>query len=106
MLSHDLFNKMELLTKDDLYQICKKYGINTKVFTYNKNNDLIQTKNECCKYDLIKLLKKFFLEKNTTDHIVYHDYNIIFFTSFVHKNCNFLSSKFLFILYIVRYEKI
>lgn len=74
MLSPDLFIKMELLSKEDLYAICKKYNINTKIYSYNKNNDVITTKNECCKYDLVKLLKNFFINKNNNDYIIYHDF--------------------------------
>ncbi len=74
MLNNEIFNAMELLTKEDLINISKSLKLNTKIKTYDNNGKSIDTKIDYCKYDLIKLIKSYFLNKDTTIGIIYHDY--------------------------------
>ena len=63
---------MEALTKQDLIKLCKKLQINTKIKTFDSNGNLIVTKNDYCSYDLVKLIKSSFINKDY--NIIYHDY--------------------------------
>lgn len=74
MIPNEIFAAMETLTKQDLLRICKKLKINTKIKTYDSNGNITSTKNDYCSYDLVKLIKSFFINKNY--QIVYHDYVI------------------------------
>lgn len=74
MLSNEIFNAMEILSKSDLINMCKKMKINTKIQTYDPNGNIVSTKYDYCTYDLIKLLKSYFVNKDNIAKIIYYDY--------------------------------
>lgn len=65
-------NKLELLDKNQLSEICNNYLINNKIYTYNHLNKLIKTNKICCKYDMIDLLNLFVNSKEKK--IIYYDF--------------------------------
>ena len=75
MLPNEIFDAMETLSKQDLVKMCRKYKINTKIKTYDSNRNIVMTKNDYCVYDLIKLIKAYFINKDSGYSIIYYDYN-------------------------------
>lgn len=67
-----LNNKLELLSKNDLSELCNLYSINNKIYTYNDSNKLIKTNIICCKYDMIELINSFL--SSTKKQIIYYNF--------------------------------
>ena len=75
MLPNEIFNAMETLSKQDLLRMCRKFKIDTKIKTYDSNRNVVKTKNDYCIYDLIKLIKAHFINKDSGYSIIYFDYS-------------------------------
>ncbi len=67
-----LYKKLELLNKNELAEICNKYSIDNKIYTYNSLNNIIKTNKLCNKFDMIELID--FFIKSKEKKIVYYNF--------------------------------